>query len=418
MNTKTLLGATLLPLLFSCQSYKKLHHEAIVIDTHNDVLSTVVMKGLSMEDNLRGKAHSDFTRFKLGGVDAQVFSVFCDERFGKDTAFKYANIEIDSLEAIARRNPDKMILVRNPAQLQIALRQQKLGALIGVEGGHMIEDNLQYLDSLYSRGARYLTLTWNNSTSWATSAMDETTSPRPSPQGEGERSPIVHKGLTEFGKQVVRRMNELGMMVDVSHVGERTFWDVMSTTTKPVIASHSCAHALCPVFRNLKDDQIRAIGKNGGVIFLNFYSGFVDSSFMRRVRLFHEAHHTERDSLKALGWANYSIEEWLAATYPREAETLRPPLSLLMDHLDHIVKLVGVDHVGLGSDFDGISSAPRGLDDVTSFPLITQALRKRGYSKKAVRKILGGNFIRVFRANILRDQKAAVDRTYTKQPSS
>lgn len=398
MTVRFCLGLLLFPFLFSCQSYKELHREAVVIDTHNDVLSGVIMKGLSIEDDLRGKAHTDFTRFRLGGVDAQVFSVFCDERFGKDTAFRYANTEIDSLEAIAARNPDKMILVKSPGQLQMAIRQQKLGAIIGVEGGHMIEDKIENLDHLYQRGARYLTLTWNNSTSWASSAMDEQGA---SFMGSGRKDTLSHKGLTDFGRQVVRRMNELGMMVDVSHVGEQTFWDVLSTTTKPVIASHSCAHALCPIFRNLTDEQIRAIGKNGGVVFLNFFSGFLDSSFMRRVEQFQEVHKAERDSLKALKWSGFEISDWMANKYPKEAGALRPPLSLLMDHLDHIVKLVGVDHVGLGSDFDGVTSTPRGLDDVASYPLITQALRKRGYNKKEIKKILGENFIRVFRANAL-----------------
>jgi membrane dipeptidase len=371
------------------QSYQKLHKNAIVVDTHNDVLSSVTMKGLNIENDLSGKSHSDLARFKKGGVDVQVFSIFCDGRFGKDTAFKYANIEIDSLYAIVNRNPDKMMIVTNPEELQKAVKQKKLACLMGVEGGHMIEDNLTYLDSLYGRGARYLTLTWNNSTSWATSAMDETMN----------KSPSQKKGLTDFGKQVVRRMNELGMIVDLSHVGEKTFFDAISISTKPVIASHSCVYTLCPVFRNLKDDQIRAIGKNGGVIHLNFYSGFVDSNYAKRLSGFNLHHQKEIDSLKALKWVNYEIEEWLNKAYSQEAESLRPSLSQLLDHLDYIVKLVGVDHVGLGSDFDGISSAPQHLDDVTHFPDITKALIERGYSKKEIEKILGGNFIRVFKAN-------------------
>jgi membrane dipeptidase len=376
-------------LLLSCQSYKSLHQKAIVVDTHNDVLSSATMKGLSIEDDLTGRTHSDIARFKKGGMDVQVFSIFCDERFGKDTAFTFANREIDSLYAIVGRNPGKMMLVTAPAQLQQAVAENKLGCMIGVEGGHMIEDNMAYLDSLYKRGARYLTLTWNNSTSWATSAMDETT----------KKDSLPFKGLTSFGKQVVKRMNDLGMMVDVSHVGEQTFWDVINTTTKPVIASHSCAYSLCPVFRNLKDEQIKAIGKNGGVIDINFYSGFIDSSFMQRARQFNLAHRAERDSLRTLKWVNYEIEEYLLAKYPEQAGKLRPPLSLLLDHIDHIVRLVGVNHVGLGSDFDGISSAPRELKDVTNMPLITKGLLKRGYSKADVKKILGENFIRVFTAN-------------------
>jgi len=185
----------LLSIVSSAQSYQKIHNKAVVIDTHNDVLSTITMKGLDIENDLTGKSHSDIGRFKKAGMDIQVFSIFCDERFGKDTAFKYANIEIDSLYAIVARNKDKMMIVTNPKQLQQAVKQNKLGCMMGVEGGHMIEDNLDYLDALYKRGARYMTLTWNNSTSWATSAFDETR----------KKDSLPQKGLTDFGKQVVKK---------------------------------------------------------------------------------------------------------------------------------------------------------------------------------------------------------------------
>jgi membrane dipeptidase len=373
----------------NAQRTNKLHTKALVVDTHNDVLSTVTMKGLNVENNLKGIAHSDLVRFKEGGVDVQIFSIFCDERFGKDTAFKYANIEIDSLYAIAGRNPDQIQIVTTPRELEDAVRRKKIAAMLGVEGGHMIEDKLENLDSLSRRGVRYLTLTWNNSTSWATSAKDETQHTSPNPK----------IGLNEFGKQVVRRMNELGIIVDVSHVGEQTFWDAMNVTTKPVIASHSCAYALCPVSRNLKDEQIKAIAENGGVIHLNFYSGFLDSTFLSRNEAFLSAHQMERDSLQQLKWANYEIEEWMAKKYPAEAEALRPSMSMLLDHLDYVVKMVGVDHVGLGSDFDGIDSAPKELNGVEDFPKITNALRQRGYRKKEIKKILGENFLRVFKEN-------------------
>ncbi|HVF97339.1 MAG TPA: dipeptidase [Flavisolibacter sp.] len=375
--------------LLSCHSYKSFHQKAIVVDTHNDVLSTATMKGLNIENNLSGKTHSDIDRFKKGGVDVQIFSIFCNERFGKDTAYKYASREIDSLYAIVGRNPGKMMLVTNPVQLQQAINQKKLACMMGVEGGHMIEDNMANLESFYGRGVRYMTLTWNNSTSWATSALDETT----------KKDSLPHKGLTDFGKKVVRRMNELGMMIDVSHVGEQTFWDAMAITTKPVIASHSCAYSLCPIFRNLKDDQLKAIGKNGGVVHLNFYSGFLDSTHIRRATEFGKLHKPEIDSLAALNWPGYEIEEHMLARYPDMAAALQPPLSLLIDHIDYIVRLAGIDHVGLGSDFDGISSAPKELYDVTTMPLITKALLKRGYKKEDVKKILGENFLRVFAAN-------------------
>ena len=371
------------------QSYLALHQKAIVVDTHNDVLSTATMNGMDIETDLTGKTHSDLARFKKGGVDVQVFSIFCDDHYGVGSAFRMAHREIDSLLAIAGLNPDKMQIVTDPAGLEMAVRQHRLAAMMGVEGGHMIENRMDYLDSFYRLGVRYMTLTWNNSTPWATSAMDETS----------RAFTVTPYGLTDEGKDIVRRMNKLGMMVDLSHVGEKTFWDAIHTTTRPVICSHSSVYALCPVFRNLKDDQIRAIGVNGGVIQVNFYSGFLDSNYLPRQARFLQRHKTELDSLNAARAPQYSINEFMSRKYPAESDSLRAPLSLLMDHIDYIVRLIGVDHVGLGSDFDGIESPPQQLNDVTSYPLITRELLKRGYKPADVEKILGGNFIRVFRAN-------------------
>ena len=376
-------------LLIHAQGYKQIHQEAIVVDTHNDVLSTATLAGFDFELNLLGKTHSDLARFKQGGVDAEFFSIFCDDRYGKGSAFAYANRQIDSLYAIAARNPGKMMMVSSPEGISRAVKEKKLAALMGVEGGHMIEDDLSKLDSLFKRGVRYMTLTWNNSTSWATSARDET----------DHAFVATPYGLNAFGKQVVKRMNELGMMVDISHVGEKTFWDAINITTKPVIASHSSVYAICPVFRNMKDDQIKAVAKNGGVIQINFYSGFLDSNYNKRLTAFTQLHKKSLDSLQAAKAQNYEIAFFFSKNYPEEFGKLRPPLSLLIDHIDYIVKLVGADYVGLGSDFDGIESAPLGLDGVQDFPKITEALVKRGYSAKDIKKILGGNLIRVFKAN-------------------
>lgn len=386
------------------QSWKKLHFKSILVDTHNDVLTSTIDDKLSFDQQLKGKTHSDLSRFKEGGVDVEIFSVWSDGSYGPGKGFKRANQQIDTLYAVIQRNPDKIALVTTPAELRKVVKQQKLAAMIGVEGGHMIEDRLDYLDSLYRRGVRYMTLTWNNSTSWATSAMDETPGSRQQ-FGADSTAPdntARQKGLTDFGKQIVQRMNELGMMVDLSHVGEQTFWDAIHTTSKPVLVSHSCVYSICPVFRNLKDDQIKAVAKNGGVIHLNFFSGFLDSGFVARNRAFNQKHKAERDSLRKTVSDPYFADNYLYQKYADEVKSLRPPLSLLIDHLDYIVRLAGVDHVGLGSDFDGISSAPQQLDDVTSFPLITEELVKRGYSKKAIRKILGENFIRVFKANTVK----------------
>ena len=383
--------------LFSpAQLYKKLHFRSMVVDTHNDLLSRVTQDGVIMDHDLTGKTHSDIDRFKKGGVDVQLFSVWCDGL--KKNPYAWANRQMDSLDAVAKRNPGKIQKVGSPAEMMQVVKEKKLAAMFGVEGGHMIENNLDNLDNFYNRGVRYMTLTWNNSTDWATSALDETTSPNPTKGGTLKDS-ARKKGLTDFGKKVVRRMNALGMMVDLSHVGEQTFWDAINTTTKPVIVSHSCVYSLCPHRRNLKDEQIKAVGKNGGVIHLNFYSGFLDSSFEKRTAIFNNNHKAERDSLLKKNPEPYFADVFLFEKYPAEVKDLRPPLTVLIDHLDYIVNMIGVDHVGLGSDYDGVNSLPQQLDDVTAMPLITKELLKRGYSKKDIRKILGENFLRIFEAN-------------------
>ncbi len=384
--------------ILPAQSYKKLHFNSIVVDTHNDIPTTAIDKGVSFDQNLAGKTHSDLQRMKAGGVDVQMFSIWCDGL--KEHPYAWANREIDTVLAWTNRNPNKMMTAFTTKEMFSAVKEKKLGVLFGLEGGHMIENDLNKLEALYKRGVRYMTLTWNNSTDWATSALDETTAPpKSSPAGRTFKDSARRKGLTEFGRQVVKRMNELGMMVDLSHVGEQTFWDAINTTTKPVIVSHSCVYTLCPHRRNLKDDQIKAIGKNGGVIHLNFYSGFIDSSFERRTEIFNNNHKAERDSLLKQNPEPYFADVFLFEKYPTEVKDLRPPLSLLIDHLDYIVKLIGVDHVGLGSDYDGVNSLPQQLDDVTAMPLITKELLQRGYSKKDIRKILGANFLRIFEAN-------------------
>jgi membrane dipeptidase len=371
------------------QSYKRIHFDAILVDTHNDFLSKAVSDHVIFDTNLKGITHTDLSRMLSGGVKVQVWSIFCDEHYGKGSAFAFANQELDSLYAIVARNPKTMQIVYSYNELMRAVKNHKLACMSGVEGGHMIEDNLDNLDSFYKRGVRYMTLSWNNSTSWSTSAMDETQ----------YAFKVTSYGLNAFGKQVVKKMNQIGMMVDVSHVGEKTFWDVISTTTKPIIASHSSVYTLCPVFRNLKDDQIKAIAKNGGVIQVNFYSGFLDSNYFKKIEAFIKLHQQEHDSLAELKKPEYVIGNYFSKKYKNYFENLRPPLSLLIDHIDYIVRLVGIDYVGLGSDFDGIDSAPKGLDGVEDYPKITEQLLKRGYSEKDIKKILGGNFLRVFKAN-------------------
>lgn len=371
------------------QNYKKIHDKATLVDSHNDFPSASIEKKVSLDQNLLGKTHTDLARLREGGVDVQIFSIFCGP--DQQQPYAFANREIDSVYEWVRRAPRRMTLVKTPGEMRRAIREKRLAAMIGVEGGHMIEDKMENLDNLFVRGARYLTLTWNNSTSWATSAADETT--------KGDSLP--HKGLTDFGKRIISRMNDLGMLIDISHVGEQTFLDVIQTTRKPIIASHSSVWAICHHRRNLKDEQIKAIAKNGGVIQLNFYAGFLDSTYERKSSAFIKKYQPEIDAMIANGSQPDYAKILTMEKHLNEAKDIKPPLSLLLDHLDYIVKLVGVNYVGLGSDFDGIEAPPRELKGVQDFPLITKGLLERGYSKRDIRKILGGNFIRVFRANQL-----------------
>lgn len=386
MKINLLLFLGILSLAVNAQSDQQIHNHAIVVDTHNDILTKVVMYGFDIGKDLTGKTHSDLARWKKGGLDVQFFSVWSDGN--QKNPFAYALKQMDSLDAVVKRNPDKIVEVADSKELYKAVRQHKLAAMFGIEGGHQIEDDLSKLDLLYKRGVRYMTLTWNNSTNWATSAYEETF-----------KKDLPHKGLTDFGKQVIRRMNALGMMVDVSHVGESTFWDVIKTTTKPIIASHSSVYTFNHHQRNLKDDQIKAIAKNGGVIQINFNAGFLDSTEGSKENIFLEKYKAESDSLTKVGKNKYEVEDYLFWNHKKEAEFLRPPLSLLMQHIEYVIRLVGIDYVGIGSDYDGVESVPQEMDDVTKYPLITKALVEKGYSEKGIDKILGGNLLRVLKAN-------------------
>ena len=365
---------------------QKIHFKSVLVDTHNDAITACIEKKVSFDQDLTGINHSDLKRFKEGGLDYQLFSIWCDGE--KVNPYAWAMREMDTMDAVAARNPDKMVIAKDWKTMNAALKAGKIVAQYGVEGGHMIEDDINRLDTFYNRGVRYMTLTWNNSPSWASSHTAENSS-----KYTGQ------KGLNDFGKQIIQRMNQLGIIVDVSHVGEKTFWDAINTTTKPVIASHSNAFSICPVTRNLKDDQIKAVGKNGGVICLNFFSGFVDSNFSKKDMAFRKAHGAEVDSLLATGIQREYAYTMLSDKYKTESEAIKPTIEQLMQHFDHIVKLIGVDHVGIGSDFDGINSAPQGLSTVLDYPNFTKALIARGYSNKDIKKVLGGNFLRVYRSN-------------------
>jgi len=282
-----------------------------------------------------------------------------------------------------------MMMAYSVADIERAHKDKKLAALMGIEGGHSIENDIHLLRDFYRLGVRYMTLSWSNTNEWADSSGDID-------------DPKVqhHNGLTDFGKQVVLEMNRLGMMVDVSHVSDKTFWDTIVVTKAPIIASHSSARALSHHPRNMTDEMLQAVAKNGGVVQVNFYNAFIDENYRQAA----EAQKKDRDAAvaeyvaqrKAAGQPVTYLDqdridrEW-AAKIPR------PPLKSLIDNIDHIAKVAGIDHVGLGSDFDGVSGAtPQGIDSAADLPEITQALLDHGYSAEDIRKILGGNLLRVF----------------------
>tara|TARA_R110000765_G_scaffold106213_4_gene196554 strand:+ start:3735 stop:4916 length:1182 start_codon:yes stop_codon:yes gene_type:complete len=390
MKIKLLFFSLIVTVQLSAQNYENIHKKAIFVDTHNDFLTQTMEKGFVFDTDLKGKTHSDLNRMKKGGVDVQFFSVWSDG--DQLNPYAFAHRQIDSLDAVIKRNPDKIVKVGNSKELQKVIKQHKIAALIGLEGGHQFENDLDKMEALYNRGVRYITLTWNNSTPWATSASDET-------KPEGVMNSEGKKGLTAFGKDVVQKMNALGIMVDISHVGEQTFYDVINTTKKPVIASHSSVYTLCPHKRNLKDDQIKAVAKNGGVIQINFNSGFIDLSVEPRETAFLEKHKAEIDSLVKNGMLSYHAEESMYRKYAEESFELRAHFDWVIQHIEYVINLVGVDYVGIGSDFDGIYQPPKQLDDVTDYSKITKVLVEKGYSEKDIYKILGANLLRVLKAN-------------------
>src|ERR1035438_987835 len=370
---------------------RAIHDSALIVDTHADTPQRFLDEGFdigSTDPNDTG--HISLDKAKRGNLGAEFFSIWVEPETNQGHFARHTFDLIDSVYEQAARHPDRMRMAFSVADIERAHKEHKLAALMGIEGGHSIENDIHLLRDYYRLGVRYMTLSWSNTNEWADSSGDID-------------DPKVqhHNGLTDFGKQVVVEMNRLGMMVDISHVADKTFWDVIATTKAPVIASHSSARALVDASRNMTDDMLRAVAKNGGVVQVNFFNGFDDADFRRAMlaQTKDQAAAVQKytDQLKAEGKpVNYvdvdHIErEWMA-------KIPRPPLKSLIDHIDHIAKIAGVDHVGLGSDFDGVSGAtPQGIDSAADLPKITQALLDRGYSADDIRKILGGNLMRVFR---------------------
>jgi membrane dipeptidase len=358
------------------------------VDTHADTTQRMLDDHYYLSEPLNG-GHVNFEAAQKGNLGAEFFSIWVEPQYYEGHYARRTLELIDAVHQAALKHPDKMMMAYSVADIERAHREHKLAALMGIEGGHSIENSLGLLRDYYRLGVRYMTLTWSNSNDWADSSGDI-------------NDPKVHhtqEGLTEFGKDVVYEMNRLGMMVDISHVADKTFYRTLILSRAPVIASHSSARALTNAPRNMTDDMLRALAVNGGVVQANFYSAFISESWRKAW----EAQKPEREAAEKAAEAKakaegkpwgYSQEETLDKEFA--AKIPRPPLSDLIDHIDHMVKVAGIDHVGIGSDFDGIPSAPEGIDSAADLPKITAALKQRGYSQADCQKIMSGNLLRVF----------------------
>ena len=367
--------------------WKAIHNSALIVDTHADTPGRFVDENFDLSQDA-GKGHVDFARIKAGNLGAEFWSIWVDPKLYKGQEIKRALDMIDSVYEQARLHPDKMMMAFSTQDIKNAHSQHKLASLMGVEGGHALQGDIRVLRDYYRLGVRYMTLTWANTNELGDSSGDQ-----------NDKSIEHHKGITDFGRQAVREMNRMGMMVDISHVADRTFFQALTTSRAPVIASHSSSRAITNVPRNMTDDMLVALARNGGVAQVNFNCGFISQKYADREKQLEAEHDPDMEKINKLFLAEKTPEnmkqlrEALAAA---EVKLPRPPLTDLIDHIDHMVKVAGVDHVGLGSDFDGVGCLPAGLDSVADLPKITEALYNRGYKAADLQKILGGNLMRVF----------------------
>ncbi len=350
--------------LVSEDEVRRVHLSALLVDTHNDITSKTV-DGFDI-GTTGSRNHTDLARLKAGGVGAVFFAAYVAPQYAsKNSAGNRAMQMVDTIRHdIVARYPRAFVLAKTSRDIERIHKQSRIAALIGIEGGHAIEDSLRLLRNFYELGVRYLTLTHTNSNNWADSS------------GDIDKPEIKHHdGLTDFGKQVVAEMNRLGMIVDISHVSDKTFWDALAASRAPLWASHSSCRALSNVARNMTDEMIEAMARKGGVIQINFASAF-------------------------LSQRSADAERLARANAMPESEKNIPPAGLedAVAHIDHVVKVAGIDAVGIGSDFDGVSSVPTGLEDVSKFPQLTRALLENGYSAAQIKKIYGGNTLRLMRA--------------------
>jgi len=364
---------------------ERLLRRAVVLDLHDDTTQMMVDEGYDLTQR-HDYGQVDVPRMREGHVTGVFLSIWTDAvGFTPPESIRRALEQIDAVRRQVAGHPAELALATTADQVMAARKRGQIAILMGVEGGHMIDSDLAVLRTYFELGVRYLTLTHTEHTPWADTSSH----------------PAAHNGLTDFGREVVREMNRLGMMVDISHVSDKTFYDAVETSAAPVIASHSSCRALDDVPRNMTDDMLRALAKNGGVVHINYFEGFLDRGFsdrLLRLTVLQRVQPPEAEAPKfgdrsQLGPATRAINA------QRIAKLGRVPLSRLLDHFDHAVKVAGVDHVGLGSDFDGADDMfPEGMEDMSKIPNLVRGLMERGYSDEDILKILGGNTLRVMRA--------------------
>ena len=362
-----------------------IQRRAIVVDMHADTTQRLVDEGVDLDQRL-ANGHLDAVRAKEGGLDAQFFSIWVEpELFGLGGAhaMKRADLQIEAVRALAAKHPETWELATTAADIRRIASSGKIAALMRLEGGYAIDEKIENVGRYYQMGVRYMSAAWSVSTSWAGSSGDAVGQTR---------------GLNDFGRAVIREMNRLGMMADVSHLSDSAFWDIVKTSTKPVIATHSGCRAIANVPRNLTDDMIVALAKTDGVVNVIFYPEHIEPGWSEKKKKVDAeiASLVQRASDEERGDA---VHKKLARDRVRREEYLKrlPPVTVarIVDHIDHIVKLVGIDHVGIGSDFDGVQAVPSDLKSVADLPNLTAELLRRGYSEKDIDKILGGNMLRV-----------------------
>ena len=365
-----------------------IHRRAIAIDMHADTAQRLLDENVDLQQEL-SDGHFDAVRAKAGGLDAQFFSIWVEPQLFGATgvrAMKRADDQIAAVRELAEKHPETWALATSADDIRAASAAGKMAALLGLEGGYAIDERLENVQRYYDLGVRYLSPAWSVSTSWAGSSGDDIGRTR---------------GLNEFGKSVVREMNRLGMMVDVSHVSDPTFWDIVNTSTAPVVATHSACRAIADVPRNLTDEMIRALAHTGGVVNVIFYPEHLEPGWSQKKKQVDAEIATMVQEASAAEPGD-AVHKKMARDRVRQREYAKrlPPVTVarIVDHIDHIVKLVGVDHVGIGSDFDGVQITTTGLATVAELPNLTKELLRRGYSETDVNKILGGNMLRVLDA--------------------